>query len=117
MREPVDHSDASQGSLSFLILLALAAGPAHGYAIAKEVEERSGGKHKPTTGSLYRALKRMLDDGLIEHDEEAATSSPDRRRRYFRLTALGERVAALEARRLNELVLVARQRKLLEEPA
>lgn len=104
-------------NLAFHILLALGAGPSHGYAIGKEIEERSQGKLNPTTGGLYQALKRLTEDRLVEHDREAALGSSDARRQYFRLTDLGREVAALEARRLNELVAGARERNLFTESA
>jgi DNA-binding PadR family transcriptional regulator len=97
-------------NLAFHILLALGGGAAHGYAIGKEVEERSNGKLNPTTGSLYQALKRLQDTGLIEPAQP--TGSVDSRRQYFRLTCLGRKVAALEARRLDGLVAAARSKKL-----
>jgi len=100
------------GDLAFHILLALGSGPAHGYAIGLEIEERSGGRLRPTTGALYQALKRLRDDGLVTLDAEAAKASPDARRKYFRLTGLGRDVAAAEARRLDALVAVARDRRL-----
>jgi DNA-binding PadR family transcriptional regulator len=100
------------GNLPFHILLALGNGPAHGYAIGKDVEERSGGALDPTTGALYQALKRLTDDGLVELMRSAPDPEVDARRKYFRLTALGRRVAAAEAERLAELVAAARERKL-----
>lgn len=99
-------------NLSFHVLLALGEGPSHGYAIGKDVEERSGGRLNPTTGGLYQALRRLDEDGLIEHAPAAAARSTDARRQYFKLTALGRRVAALEAQRLHELVADARAKKL-----
>ena len=99
-------------NLSFHILLALGDGSAHGYAIGKEVEERSGGKLKPTTGGLYQALKRLAEDGLIEPAAPRMSQSTDARRQYLKLTGLGKRVAAREAGRLNALITLARQRKL-----
>ncbi len=104
-------------NLSFHILLALGDTPAHGYAIGKEIERRSDGRLNPTTGGLYQALKRLVEDGLVEHAPEQDSRSSDSRRKYFRLTALGRRVATLEARRLNELVSVARERKLFGDSA
>lgn len=98
--------------LSFHVLLALGTAPAHGYAIGKQVERHSGGKLNPTTGSLYQALKRLAEDRLIEQAPEAAAGSSDSRRRYFRLTPLGRRVVALEARRLHELIGLAIERDL-----
>lgn len=99
-------------NLSFHILLALGAGAAHGYGIGKELERRSNGKLRPTTGSLYQALKRLTDDGLIERAPEDAGASTDGRRQYFRLTDLGREVARLEAARLHELVQLAADRRL-----
>ena len=114
-REPQDFLPLSP--LSFHILLALGEGPFHGYAIGKEVEHRSVGKLNPTTGSLYQGLKRFTEDGLIEPAPEAAAETSDARRQYFRLTQLGRRVAALEARRLHDLVALALERDLFSEPA
>ena len=108
--EPNDFLPLS--NLSFHILLALGEGPSHGYAVGKDVEQRSGGKLKPTTGGLYQALRRLGDDGLIEHVPDAPEGSTDSRRQYFRLTELGRSVASLEAHRLNELVAVARDKDL-----
>ena len=102
------------GELAFHILLALGAGASHGYAIGLEIEERSGGRLRPTTGALYQALKRLQDDGVIELDRAAAKTSPDGRRKYFHLTTLGRDVAAAEARRLDALVTTARARHLYE---
>ena len=101
--------------LAFHVLLALGEGPSHGYAIGKDVEERSGGRLDPTTGSLYQVLQRLSADGLI-----AAAKSPagtDERRKYFALTASGRRAAAAEAARLDALVRVARKRKLYPQGA
>lgn len=96
--------------LSFQVLLALAAGPGHGYGIGKALEERTDGRLKPTTGSLYQALRRLEGKDLIE--ESPGPEGADRRRQYFRLTPLGRRVAAAEAARLHRLVLAARDRDL-----
>jgi len=103
-----DHLPLS--NLSFHILLALGGGSAHGYAIGKEIEERSGGKLNPTTGSLYQTLKRLQDDGFIE--PAVGATGVDARRQYFQLTRLGRKVAALESRRLDELVAAARAKKI-----
>ena len=100
------------GDLPFHVLLALGAGPAHGYAIGKDVEERSHGRLRPTTGALYQVLKRLRDRGLVAPDAAAGAASPDSRRKYFRLTELGRAAAAQEAARLNELVDAARAHKL-----
>ena len=104
-------------NLCFHVLLALGPGPAHGYAIGKEVESRSDGRLSPTTGGLYQALKRMVQDGLIEHHEVEGGASVDARRKYFRLTPLGREVAALESARLDRLVAAATELELFTEPA
>ena len=95
----------------FHILLALAAGPRHGYGIMKEVERESGGRVRLEIGSLYRLLGRMLDDG---HIEETGVDG-DERRRYYRITRLGRRVLSAEAERLADLVGLVRSRRLLPE--
>ena len=101
--------------LAFHILLALADGPSHGYAIGKDVEDRSGGRLDPATGALYQALRRLADDRLINPVD--GPSDTDSRRKYFELTALGRRAAAAEAQRLDAIVRVARKRKLFPERA
>jgi DNA-binding PadR family transcriptional regulator len=102
-------------NLSFHVLLALADGAQHGYAIGKQVEERSNGRLSPATGSLYQALRRLHDAGLIEEAEVPSEELGDTRRQFFRLTDLGRTVAAAEAQRLDELVAAARSKKLIAE--
>jgi DNA-binding PadR family transcriptional regulator len=107
-----ENSDATPlSTATFHILLALAGGDRHGYAIGKEVEEQTGGVVKLGPGTLYRILKQLIDDAWIaevrSHDDES-----DRRRTY-RLTARGRSMAQAEARRLDRLVSVARARRLL----
>lgn len=98
----------------FEILLALAEGDQHGYAVMLEVERRSGGAVTLHPGSLYRALNRLLESGLIEElDERPDPDHDDERRRYYRLTALGGDVARAEAMRLESQVASARTRRLL----
>lgn len=117
-RGPSVHDDPTAerflplGNLPFHVLLALGEGASHGYAIGKEIEARSGGALDPTTGALYQALRRLTEDGLVEALAEAPEASTDARRRYFRLTPLGRRVAAAEAARLERLVAAARQKNL-----
>ena len=102
--------------LAFQILLALGEGASHGYAIGKEIEERTSGRLNPTTGSLYQALRRLREDGLISPaDPPPDEHNGDARRRYFQLTALGRRVIALEVARLECLVSLARERFLAPE--
>jgi DNA-binding PadR family transcriptional regulator len=101
--------------LEFHILIALGDGPAHGYAIGKDVEEQSGGRLDPSTGALYQALHRLKEGGLIASTEPSERS--DERRRYFRLTNRGRRAAEAKARRLDALVRTARKRKLYPQRA
>jgi DNA-binding PadR family transcriptional regulator len=101
----------------FHVLLALAGEDLHGYAILKEVELRTGGKVRLSTGTLYGIIKRMLADGLIvELRSRPAESQDDERRRYYRLTPQGRQVAATEAQRMDEILSVARSRNLLKKP-
>lgn len=102
--------------VAFEILLTLAGGDQHGYAVLLDVERRTGGGVSLHAGSLYRALNRLLESGLI--DELAArpgAGKDDERRRYYRLTSKGLAVARAEARRLEQQVEAARQRRLLPE--
>ena len=83
------------------ILLALADKERHGYGIMREVEERTEGQTRLGPGTLYGSIKRMLADGLIEEsDERPDPAMDDQRRRYYRITDFGRRVAAVEAERL-----------------
>jgi DNA-binding PadR family transcriptional regulator len=104
---------------TFQILLALAEGERHGYAIMREVTARGDGAVRLGPGTLYGSLKRLLDAGLVE--EGAERSDPelgDERRRYYRLTEFGLAVVTAEARRLQALVRVAHDRRLIGlEPA
>ncbi len=87
----------------FQILLALAEGASHGYGLALAVRRQSGGRIHLKTGPLYRHLKRLLDDGLIE--DLAGPANADRRRgAYYQLTRFGREVVAEEGQRLAELV-------------
>jgi DNA-binding PadR family transcriptional regulator len=100
--------------VSFEILLALAGGEQHGYAVMLDVERRTSGAISLHAGSLYRALNRLLEAGLIEElDERPEREHDDERRRYYRLTAKGLEIARGEARRLELQVDAARQRRLL----
>jgi DNA-binding PadR family transcriptional regulator len=101
----------------FQILLALADGERHGYAIMQEVEDRTGGEVRLGPGTLYGSIKRMLAAQLIEESgRRPAADRDDERRRYYRITALGRRVAIAEARRMERLVAAARAKRLLGRP-
>jgi DNA-binding PadR family transcriptional regulator len=98
----------------FHILLALSDGERHGYAIMREVERGTGGQTRMGPGTLYGTLKRMMSGGLVEEsDERPDADLDDERRRYYRLTAFGLRVATAEAERLSRLVAEAQARHLL----
>src|SRR6266581_615338 len=93
----------------FHILLALADSERHGYGIMQEIAMRTDGKMRMGPGTLYGSIKRMLADGLIEESGERPDPVlDDERRRYYRLTAFGQRVVRAEAQRLAQLVNVAR---------
>jgi DNA-binding PadR family transcriptional regulator len=95
------------------VLVALASGEKHGYAIMRDVLDVSGGAVRMGSGTLYGSIKRMLEQGLIEEaDERPDPALDDQRRRYYRLTALGRRVGAAEEARLAALVDAARLRRL-----
>lgn len=97
----------------FHILLSLAEGPSHGYAILSEVEQRSDGAVSMGTGTLYSAVKRLREQEVIE---EARIPDDDPRRRSYRLTELGRAVLREEALRLATLVDVARAKAVIGEP-
>jgi DNA-binding PadR family transcriptional regulator len=106
--------------IAFEILLALLDEDLHGYAVLQQVEQRVGSSLPLRTGTLYRALARLLDTGLIEEIDAAdrpartvKTHEDDERRRYYRVTPLGRQIAKAEAQRLADQVAAARARKLL----
>lgn len=101
----------------FQILLALADEERHGYAIRREVAERTDGDVQLGPGTLYGSIKRMVNSGLIaESDERPDPALDDERRRYYRITPLGRKVAVAEARRMERLVRIARAKRLLGRP-
>jgi len=101
-------------SVELEILLALADEERHGYAIMQETAQRTGGGLHLDPGTLYRALGRMREAGLVaESARRRDPAAGDERRRYYRITALGRRAAREEMKRLEELLRAARQRRLL----
>lgn len=101
---------------TFHILLSLAETERHGYGIIQDVEARTEGQVSMGPGTLYGRLSRMLEAGLIEEiDERPAPDLDDQRRRYYRLTDFGRKVTEAEAKRLADLVAVARRKGLLGE--
>lgn len=99
--------------IEFEILLALAPGDRHGYAIIQDIEARRSGADTVETGTLYRALQRLVDDGLIRSVEPPGDVDADERRRYYRITSSGRGAAVAEARRMAGLLERARAAKLL----
>jgi DNA-binding PadR family transcriptional regulator len=98
----------------FHILLALTDGERHGYAIMQEVAENTNGQVKMGPGTLYGTVKRLLEAGLIEEsDRRADAKTDDERRRYYRLSGVGQRVVEAEAERYNEIAKLARRKRLL----
>lgn len=97
----------------FHILLALADGEKHGYAIMQEVEINTDGRVKMGPGTLYGSIKRMLAAGLLEEsDERPDPEMDDQRRRYYRLTGLGGQVVRAESRRMASLLALAQSKRV-----
>jgi DNA-binding PadR family transcriptional regulator len=115
MTGPADPRSALPLSLaSFHIMLAIADTDRHGYSIGKEIDAQTGGAVRLGPATLYRTLKQLVTDGWIAETSPDRDSEPDdERRRYYRLTPHGRRIAEAEARRLADLVIVARARHLL----
>ncbi len=93
------------------VLLSLVLGEKHGYAIIKDVAVRTGGRLEIEAGTLYAAIKRMRDDGLIAEVE--APADADARRRYYAVTPFGREVLRLESLRLESMVELARDAEVL----
>lgn len=96
--------------LSMAILLGLADGDRHGYALMQEIVAQTDGALKPGTGSLYAGLQRLMADGLITETEGAPGA--DRRRRYFAITEAGRAIARAEAERMLKVLSIASDKKL-----
>jgi DNA-binding PadR family transcriptional regulator len=103
-------------NLAFHTLVALAEEDRHGYAIIKDIEDRTEGQLAVRSGALYTVIQRLLEAGLVDHaplpDERGAR---DTRRKYYRITPLGREVAAAEGVRLSRMVEAASRRHLLPE--
>jgi DNA-binding PadR family transcriptional regulator len=98
----------------FHVLIALADGERHGYAIIKEISRRTDGALRLSAGTLYALIRRFVDEGVIEESAERPDPSlDDERRRYYRLTPFGRDVARAEARRLQDVLVMARAKHLL----
>jgi DNA-binding PadR family transcriptional regulator len=115
-RRPIDDRLPLR-SVEFHILLSLSAGERHGYGIIQDIQAR-GNAAVPDVGTMYRALARMVDGGLIEAAaRRAAADASDERRNYYRITDAGRRIASAEARRLEALTRAARLGGLLPKAA
>jgi DNA-binding PadR family transcriptional regulator len=97
------------------ILLALADGERYGYDILKEIERQTDGRMSPKTGSLYAALQRLVEEGLIRETPGVAEPGEDGRRRYYGVTDRGREAIRSEIRRLARIVSVAARKNLLPE--
>jgi DNA-binding PadR family transcriptional regulator len=101
-------------SAAFQILLSLAGEDLHGYAIMRQVAEQTGGRMRLGPGTLYSSIQSLLEGKLIEElDSREDSSLNNQRRRYYRLTAAGRKLARAEAGRLADLLRVARAKKIL----
>ncbi|MEZ5319787.1 MAG: PadR family transcriptional regulator [Vicinamibacterales bacterium] len=113
MPHPSPHDLLPLTPVVFEILLALGDGECHGYHIMRHVETRTGGRVRLHAGTLYRALARMLADGLIAELDERPDPGGDERRRYYELTPFGIQVAEAEMARLDGQLRAARGTRLL----
>jgi DNA-binding PadR family transcriptional regulator len=93
---------------AFHILVALAGHDRHGYAIMQDIAERTGGKIRMSPGTLYGAIGRLLEQGLISELRDGGRPGNDERRRCYRITAFGRAVATAEARRMSDMLRQAR---------
>jgi DNA-binding PadR family transcriptional regulator len=101
-------------AVAFQILLALADGDLHGYAIMRQIEEQTGGRLRLGPGTLYGSIQALLEGKLIEEVDRADDIDPHQeRRRYYRLTVFGRKLARSEAEKMADVLRVARDRKIL----
>jgi DNA-binding PadR family transcriptional regulator len=111
---PTPESQLPLTAVAFEILMTLSDGDTHGYHIMQDVEARTGGAIVLHPGTLYRALARLLDEGLIEEIGDRPVAKGDERRRSYRLTKFGRGVLTAEAARLAQQVRHARARRLIK---
>jgi DNA-binding PadR family transcriptional regulator len=110
-RDPVELLPLTP--ITYHVLLTMAEGPRHGYGIIKEILRHTEGQLQIEAGTLYAAVKRLRETGLI--DVAAQRSTVDSRRRYYRLTPFGRQVLRKESERLSKLLHLAREKKILSE--
>jgi DNA-binding PadR family transcriptional regulator len=108
MSDPDPLSFLPLPQAQFHILVALTEGERHGYAIMQAVETSSDGVVRMGPATLYGSLKRLVDQGLAEEIDRRPAPDDDQRRRYYRVSGLGQRVCAAEADRLARLVRITR---------
>ena len=117
-KDPEPDSFLPLPSATFHILMAVAEEDRHGYAIIQDVAARTGGELKLSAGTLYRSIQRMLEQGLIgETRDRPSPELDDERRRYYRITSFGSRVAKAEVTRLAKLLRLARSQGFAPEKA
>jgi DNA-binding PadR family transcriptional regulator len=117
MAQTNPHSQLPLTAVVLHILLALADGERHGYAIAQEIEDTTAGQIRMGPGTLYGSIQRMLGASLIEETpQRRRAAQDDERRRYYRMTSFGRRVLELELQRLAQVVRVGRQKRLVRAP-
>lgn len=97
----------------YLVLFSLTANEKHGYGIVKEIEQQSDGIVKMDPSNLYRSLKRIIQQGLIQESEPRVSDGDNEQRRYYSLTKLGRAVVKAEATRLEKLTAAAASRRLI----
>ena len=100
-----------------LVLTMLAGGDRHGYAIRQDILDHTGGKIELEAGNLYRYIRRLEEDGLIEPSSRRPAAGEDPRRVYYRMTPFGRRVLAAEMLRLRDLVAFAASRSIIDATA
>ena len=112
---PAPHDLLPLRPVDFLVLLMVAPGERHGYGIMQDVLKHTEGRIELEAGSLYRTIRRLGEQGLLEESARRPTAgADDERRRYYRLTSLGRKVVAAEAARLRALVRLAEAARLLD---
>lgn len=109
--EPVEHLPLTVPV--YQILLSVADESLHGYAIIKDVGERTEGEVRLTASTLYAAIKRLVSAGMLEETDERPSDDDDARRRYYRITEYGTEVLTEEARRLHRAADMARRKNVL----
>ena len=116
-RRPNVNDFLPMSAVEFIVLLVLTDGASHGYAIVKEIEERTDGQISLLPGNLYAILQRLRETGVIARTHAASSNGTDKRRRNYRITAFGREVATAEATRMKRMVEAATARDLIEDAA